>query len=380
MRTQYAGRRGFNHQQFTDAIRAGHAGALLLQLEQSTGLALDSRINGGKWQGFLPRTVVDAYDAEGKPIGKEFGGLDSVAFDAQPELITVSNAGIPAFLSNFLDPKLIEVVVSPMRAAEIGGETKKGDWVTTVTTFVMIESTGEVAAYGDYNNGGNADANSNFPQRQSFHYQTFTQWGEKELAYAGLAGIDLASRKNIASVLVLNKFQNQSYFFGIAGLQNYGLLNDPALSAPIVPAIAGGWAASTAEQIFADIIRLFQQVLSQTGGTVDQDTRMTMALSPSNSVNLNKTNQFNVNVFDQIRKNFPGITVKTAPEYSTTSGELVQLIVDEYEGQETVTCAFTEKLRAHAMVVGSSSFSQKKSQGTWGAIYFRPAFVAQMLG
>lgn len=378
MRTQ-SGRSGFNHKQFADAIRGGLAPAIIADLGTRLGLALDSR-HGGRFSGFLPRQVVDVYNDDGSLKGQEFGELDSIAFDAQPELITVSNAGIPAFLSNFLDPKLIEVLVSPMKAAEIAGETKKGDWVTTVTTFIMIESTGEVAAYGDYANGGNADANSNFPQRQSFHYQTFTNWGEKELAYSGLAGIDLASRKNIASVLVLNKFQNASYFFGIAGLQNYGLLNDPSLQAPIAPAVAGGWNASDGAQIYADIVRLFQQMLTQTGGTIDQDARMTMALSPSNSVNLNKTNQFNVNVFDQIRKNFPNLTVKTAPEYSTTTGELVQLIVDDYEGQETLTAAFTEKLRAHAMVVGSSSFSQKKSQGTWGTIIFRPVFVSQMLG
>jgi hypothetical protein len=378
MRTQFAGRRGMNHQQFADAIRAGQAPALIASLSANMGLALDSKINGGRYAGILQRMVVDDYDNAGRIVGKAFGGLDSIAFDAQPELITVSNAGIPAFLSNWLDPSLIEVLVAPMKAGEIAGETKKGDWVTTVATFIMIESTGTVAAYGDFNNDGNADANSNFPQRQSFHYQTFTQWGEKELAYNGLAGIDLASRKNIASALVLNKFQNATYFFGVAGLQNYGLLNDPALQAPIVPTV--NWFAATTDQIYADIIRLFQTTLAQTDGTIDQEARMTLALSPGNSVNLNKTNQFNVNVFDQIKKNFPNIVVKTAPEYGTASGELVQLIVDEYEGQETLTAAFTEKMRAHAMVVGSSSFSQKKSQGTWGTIIFRPVFVGQMLG
>lgn len=379
MRSQFAGRSALNHRQFADAIRAGHGPAIIASLERSVGLvAMDQNLQSRSYHGIVPRTVMDAFDPIGAPNGQAFGDFDALAMDAQPELVTASNAGIPAFLSNWLDPKLIEVIVTPMKAAEIAGETKKGDWTTTVTTFIMVESTGEVSAYGDYNNGGNADMNANFPQRQSFHYQTFTGWGEKELAYGGLAGIDMASRKNIASVLVLNKFQNASYFFGIAGLQNYGLLNDPDLPAPITP--ANPWDVSTADQVFTDILTLFAQLVRQSGGTLDQDTRLTLALSPTNSLNLNKTNQFNVNVFDQIRKNFPGITVKTAPEYSTASGELVQMIVDEYEGQETLTAAFTEKLRAHAMVVGSSSFSQKKSQGTWGTVIFRPVFVAQMLG
>ena len=62
-----------------------------------------------------------------------------------------------------------------------------------------------------------------------------TQWGERELERAGLARIDWANRVNIASALTLNKYQNKTYFFGVSGLQNYGLLNDPSLSTAISP-------------------------------------------------------------------------------------------------------------------------------------------------
>lgn len=376
MRTQLAGRRAFDHQRFNAAVQAGHSAAMLANLRDTIGLALDSRY--GEFVGILPMTLADVYGDDGQPIGKTFGQLNGLAIDAQPELVTSSNAGVPYYLTNWVDPRLIEVLVSPMKAALIAGETKKGDWTTNTVTFIAIESTGQVAAYGDYSNSGTADANTNFPQRQSFHYQVFTQWGEKELARAGLAGIDLASRKNIASALTLNKFQNQSYFFGIDGLQNYGLLNDPGLSAPIVPTV--NWNSASADQVFADIVRLMQTLFSQANGLVDQEVSATFALSPSNSLNLNKTNQYNVNVLAQIKLNFPGIRIQTAPEYSTASGELVQLIVDEVEGQETVTAAFTEKMRAHAMVTESSSFRQKKSQGTWGTVIYRPVFIAQMLG
>lgn len=378
MRTHSIGRRGLNHREFHAAIRSGQAEALLKSFTEGLGLALDGKINGGKYTGFVPRSVGDLYDNEGKLIGQTFGGLDQLAFDAQPELVTTSNAGIPAFLSNYLDPGLIEVLLSPMKAAEIAGEMKKGDWVTTVTTFIVVESTGQVSAYGDYNNAGNADANANFPQRQSFHYQVFTQWGEKELAYSGLAGIDLASRKNIASALTLNKFQNKSYFFGIAGLQNYGLLNDPNLLPSIVPSTA--WATATAEQGYQNLLDLYTQMVIQGNGDVDRNTPMTLAMSPQRDAQLAKTNQYGLNVYKLMKENFPNWTVKTAPEYSTTSGELMQLIVDEYEGQETMTAAFTEKMRAHAVVPGASNFSQKKSQGTWGTIIMRPVFIASSLG
>ena len=51
-----------------------------------------------------------------------------------------------------------------------------------------------------------------------------------------------------------------------------------------------------------------------------------------------------------LKKNFPKMKIETAPEYSTASGNLVQLIADEMQGQRTATTAFTEKLRAHPII------------------------------
>ena len=321
-------------------------------------------------------------DLQKEGVAHNFG----LAQDAQPGLITVSSSGIPAFLSTYIDPKLIEVLVAPMKAAEIAGaEVKKGDWTMSTAMFPVVESTGEVSSYGDHSENGVAGVNSNFPQRQSYHYQVMTQWGELELERAALAKIDYANRLNIASALTLNKYQNKTYFFGVAGLQNYGLLNDPALSAAIVPttkaASGTGWANATGNEVLNDLAKLYTQLLSQTGGLIDRETKMTLAISPaSDGTGFTKVTDFNVSVAEKVKKLYPNLTVKTAPEYSTSSGELVQLFVDEFEGQRTVECAFTEKMRAHPIVIGTSSFKQKKSQGTWGSIIYRPAFVAQMLG
>ena len=159
-----------------------------------------------------------------------------LAQDAQPSLVTQSNSGILALLTTYIDPKVIEILVSPMKAAEIvGEEIKKGDWLMDTAYFPVVESTGETSSYGDYSENGRAGANTNDVPRQSYHYQVITEYGERELERQGLNKMDWANRLNIASVLTLNKFQNKSYFFGIAGLQNYGLLNDPSLPAAITP-------------------------------------------------------------------------------------------------------------------------------------------------
>lgn len=300
----------------------------------------------------------------------------ALAMDAQPGLTTVGNSGIPAWMLNYVDPQLIEVILQPTKAAEVFGEMKKGDWTTETATFMTVEPTGEVSSYGDYNNNGVSGVNVNFPQRQSYHYQVFTRWGEREVARAGEAKIDYVARVNEASVNALNRFQNKTYLFGVKGLQNYGVLNDPSL--PASTAAAKTWANSTGEEVYESIRKLFQTLLKQTGSKIDMNTPLLLVCSPTASVDLTKTNQYNVNVIDQLKKNFPNLRVETIPEYSATSGETVQLIVEELDGQRTLDCAFTEKMRAHNMVLEASSIKQKKSQGTWGAIIYRPFCIATM--
>lgn len=305
------------------------------------------------------------------------------AMDAAGPLVTVSNSGIPGYLLNYIDPELTRVLTTPMQGAVILGESKKGDWTTLTATFPVVESTGEVSSYGDFNNNGRAGANTNFPQRQSYHYQTMTEWGERELDMAGQAKINWASELNIASALVLNKFQDNSYFFGIAGLQNYGLLNDPNLSAPVAPISVGGvtlWSGKDGQAVYDDIVKIYGQLVTQTRGLVTRRDKLKLCMSPETEVNLTKTNQYNVNVSDMLAKNFPNLTVETAVQYATGSGQLVQLIAESIDGQNVGTAAFTEKMRAHAIVRDTSSFKQKKSQGTWGAIIKVPMAIAAMIG
>ena len=156
----------------------------------------------------------------------------SYAMDAAsltPTLVGTPNAGIPSFLTTFVDPKVIEVLVAPMKAAEIVGESKKGDWTTLTATFIQAEPLTKVATYGDYSADGDSSANVNYPQRQAYFFQTWTRWGERELEMAGAGRVDWASQLNYSSALGLSKFLNSTYLFGVAGLQNYGLTNDPRL-------------------------------------------------------------------------------------------------------------------------------------------------------
>ena len=168
-----------------------------------------------------------------------------IAMDALPgPMITDPNSALPALLTTTIDPEVIRAIFSPLSFGEILGERKAGDWVEDTRVFPVVESTGEVSSYGDYNNNGRAGVNFNYPQFQSYLFQTIVKYGEREIDRVGLMKLNLVSELNMASSDLLNRYQNLSYAFGTAGLQNYGLLNNPYLSAFLTPATktAGGTA------------------------------------------------------------------------------------------------------------------------------------------
>ncbi|WP_061471154.1 major capsid family protein [Acetobacter senegalensis] len=312
---------------------------------------------------------------------------DAMALDAQPTLSTSANAGIPAFMSAWVDPALIKVAFAPMRAAELLGEVRKGDWVTRTAIFPMLETTGEISSYGDWNANGQVSLNPSYPERQSYHYQVFLFWGEMELALAGQARLQWVASLREAAALKLNKFQNQTYFFGVSGLRLYGYLNDPRLPAAITPAIkaAGGttWDTATPEERQDDVIALINQLRKQTAGLVDTETPMVLGLSPTRMGLLTRRNSFGLSAASLLKDTYPNLRFVQAVEYGDVTGSTVQtmqIMAEHVDAQKTAETAFTEKLRAHAVVTDASAWKQKLSQGTWGAIIYMPAGIATMTG
>jgi hypothetical protein len=318
-----------------------------------------------------------------------------LAMDAQPTLSTAANTGIPAFLTTFVDPSVYEILFAPTRGAEILGERRTGTWVDQTAMFPQVEQVGEVTAYGDFNESGKANANMNFPQRQSWLFQSISEYGELQVERAGLARINWVSEVDKAGLNALNRFLNSSYFLGVYGLQNYGLLNDPNLSAAITPAtkayggvkwVNNGQIVATANEIFADIQSLWIQLVAQTDGItqdpgqIDADAKMTLALSPQSLVAMTATNSFGVNVKALLKENFPNLRVVSAVQYATNGGNLVQLILDELMGQDTGYCAFNDKARTFPIVRELSAWKKKTVSGTFGAVIRMPLSISQMLG
>lgn len=326
--------------------------------------------------------------------------LSQLAMDAAGTLSTDPNSAIPAMLTTAIDPDVIRAVFAPLQMAEImGGERKAGDWLEETRMFPIVEQTGEVSSYDDYVNNGRAGINFNYPSFQSYLYQTIVAYGERETERAGLMRINYVGELQEAATTMLNRFGNLAYAFGIVGLQNYGLLNNPYLSAYLSPAVKAwggttwfnnGSPAATANEVYNDFLAVVEQIISQTNGAVDMDSPMTAALSPQSQLALKFTNSFGVSVADLLKQGFPNLKIKTAPQYGqltssnsqgySSVGNAFQIVVDKVDGQKTAYPAFNEKLRAHKLVAGLSSWSQKYTSGVWGTILRLPIGVAGMLG
>jgi len=331
-------------------------------------------------------------------VPDNWGRNFNLALDALPTLATTANSGIPAFLSTFVDPTVYEILFAPNKAAIILGEKRVGDWVMDTAMFPTVEQTGEVSSYSDYANSGQAKANPTFPQRQAYMYQLIKQYGEREMARVALAKINWQGEIDKAANTIMAKFLNLVYFFGVNNLQNYGLINDPNLTASLTPSTkaAGGvtWFVNgvpnaTANEVYNDVLALFQQVVNQTAGLVSMDERMCLAIPTSVMTALDFINTFGLVVRKMLKDSFPNMRIEQAVQYNqktaanpqgVAGGNFIQLIVESVEGQDAGYCSFNEKMRMHPIIRELSAYKQKVSGGAWGAIIRMPSLISSMLG
>jgi major capsid protein len=352
---------------------------LIAELAERTGISFAGACD------FLPR---ERYSPERKgPRGETAGWGEIIwnqsllAMDAEPTLITSANAGIPSLFTTYIDPKLVEVLLTPNNGVKVYGERRLGDWIDETIGIPMIESVGEVTSYGDFNDGGGIQtANAQWEWRQPYLWQSFIEYGDREVERMARGRFDWVSRLRIATAINHDKFYNQSIFYGIANLANYGSLNDPALSAALTPttkaATGTSWTKALAQEILADVQQAFAQLQIQTGSNLEMDDKMTLALHSVSEVYLANTNAYGlVSAKELILKAFPNIRFVQAPQFLSGTTYSFQLIVDEIQGQRTVEAAFNERMRGHRVVMATSSMRQKTTGGTIGAIIYRPVGI-----
>lgn len=301
-------------------------------------------------------------------------------------LITGANNDVPAWLTQYFDPMVIEIFTARMAAEEIANPIKKGSYGTMSTVFRTVERTGGVAPYGDYSTEGRASYNTGYPQRDAFYFQSILEVGDMELAIQGMGRIDAAGEKQRSVAKSLKIAHNAFWFYGVNGLRNYGMLNDPGLNPALTPGTGTGgttWNQKTTKEIYNDVKSMVQSIVTKSGNKIRSDDELILALSGEKAINLNDATDFNVSAWAMIKQAFPNMRYVTAPEYdfgTALGGQAVQLIAPSVSGQPTMELGYVELQRGHQVVPNLSSFAQKNSAGTYGAVIYQPFAIATMIG
>lgn len=300
------------------------------------------------------------------------------------------NLGIPAALSTFLSPEVVSVLVSPNNATKLAVETKRGDFATDFYQFPVEEISGSVQPYSDYGHAVSTDINFNYPARENFRFQTAIKFGDLEVEKAAVAKISLAARKQRAAASTIAKAANKFYLFGVQDKALYGLLNDPNLNATVSPITVGAnstWAAKTAADagssanlVYGDINKLVNELSTKAGGYFDANAPMVLGVSNAKFQYLSMANTYGVTALQLIKANYPNMEVVQVPELSTAAGDMLYLTMREVDGVSVAEAAYSEKYRLGRLIPQLTSFEQKASAGTYGAVIKQPAFIATMTG
>lgn len=309
--------------------------------------------------------------------------IDQLANDAA--MVTAANSGVPVEFTSYIDPMVIPILTATHGAREIFGEAKKGDWTTSYARFQTSEITGEVEAYTDYGQGGASDVNPTFPVRTQYIYQTNIRYGDREVDVASRARLQLAADKQRAAATVIDIASNKFALYGVAGLEIYGLLNDPNLPAVVSPLPNADektlWADKSTKEIYEDVLYLFSEMADRGAGHIDANTELVLATSPATQVQLGKATDFNISARQMLETYFPKIRFVALPELATeTSGISILLVAPTIEGLPTAQIGFSEKFRAMRLIPESSSFHQKFVGSSYGTIIYRPFAIGKMTG
>ena len=322
-----------------------------------------------------------------KQKGFDFGGATKFFDSAEPHKGVADaldpNTAVPAYMSVYANPRVIEILTAKRNYKAIAPEVKNGDWSTAFTQFRALELTGTVTPYQDYDANGQANVNTNFPTRQQYRFQTTLRVGDLEQDVNAAARIDLFAEKQRSAATLLEISFNKYAFYGVSGMNIYGLLNDPNLNADLTPTTgtAGNtWTLKTADEIMSDFAKMYGKLYERSNGWIDGNTRTKLVIAPAALEELNKVNAFGASVKKMLADTYPNMEILSAPEMVTGSGNLAMILADEVNGQPTVEFGYSEKYKAHSIIRDSSSMYQKISAGTYGAIVYMPFAIVTMLG
>ncbi len=308
--------------------------------------------------------------------------------DAMPN-ITSNNIGMPGGLLSQVSVEALETILAYRSGDDaLGGRKKVLDWEQQDYYMPLVEKTGSVSPYSDYDDAIASGLNVTFGRARHYVFSTSYNVGEREAMQLSQSNINAENYLLNASLEALAVELNRVAFNGYVNNNNsflvYGLLNHPELNN--YEASAKKFEAMT----FAEVVAFFSQAIaklrSQTGNNLQKGStlRVVVASSAFDSLSL-KFTDLGIDAISALIEKFEklGINISIIPaielEKANADQDVIYFILENSQGgiNDTTALGYSEIGRLSSVVIGSTFKQQKVSAGTTGALMYKPAYIVR---
>lgn len=337
--------------------------------------------------------VFDGHSLDG--MYKNFASQSDVVMDAAPlaPLSTPSISTPIQFLQAWM-PGFVQYITQARKIDELVGITTIGDWEDEEVVQGFSERTGWAQPYGDNTNFALGNYNVNYEARTVVRFDAGIRVGRLAEKRAAKMNYNDVENRRAGAVQSLEISRNAIGFYGYNnGMgRTYGYLNDPNLPAyNNVAAGAGGsteWASKTALEIIKDLLTAIAGLRVQTGGNIDvKKTPLNLDMAMSCVDLLSTTTELGMSVLDWLAKNYPNITVNSAPELDAANGgaDVAYLYAPEFkDGSSDDGLTISQVVPTKFITLGveqtAKGYEEAYSNATAGCFVKRPLFIYRFSG
>lgn len=241
-------------------------------------------------------------------------------------------------------PGFVQFMTWARKIDDLIGITTLGDWKDEEIVQGFSERTGFAQPYGDETNTPLGSWNTNYERRTIVRFESgmrIGRLGEKRAAKMNYSDVE-NRRMGATTSLEINRNYIGFYGYNDGTGRTYGYLNDPNLPAYENVATGAGsstkWADKTTLEIIADLLTAFQSLRVQAQGNIDvKKTPLRLHVALSCIDYLSTPTELGYSANDWLQKNYPNVTLDSAPELDAANGSanVFYLFSPNYQGDST---------------------------------------------
>lgn len=308
--------------------------------------------------------------------------------DAMPN-ITPNNIGMPAGILSQVSVEVAETILAYRSGDEaLGGRRKLLDWEQQDYYLPLVEKTGSVEPYSDFDDSVASGLNVTFGRTGHYLFSTSYNVGEREAMQLAQGNINsdnyLISASLEALAVELNRVAFNGYVNNNGSFLVYGLLNNTSLNN-----------YETSDKKFSDMTYLecvaffakaIAKLRSQTGNNIQRGSKLRVVVA-SNAFDVLALKFTNLGVdaitalINKFKELNVEITITPAIELDNANAnqDVIYFILENSQGgiSDTTTLGYSEIGRMSNVVLGTTYKQQKVSAGTTGAVIYKPSYIVR---